>query len=1088
MFRMFCGGKTTWDVAFPPQNVSVSDEPWLGWAGTTCELALAPSRPATVPGAEQRGVRSLTGLESLRDGMDVAVRARVLVAVLGAVLASALLWSTPAAAEPGATGPALVLTPDQVTLKPGDPVAFTATVTNPGQEPCLVTTLAEAGLHLSGLTRDGVAVPSTLVTTRYINGFTSAASAGAVTVAPGETATLRFAATSTDQFAPGPVLATTEPVAGGDALTALWSVGAAGGYRMSVVYRSPELAGAVPACAGSSPAAVVEFTVGDPDQGGQRLILLVAGAVVGLTVVMAIVVVVRRRRTGPAAAVLLVLAAVAPALSPPAAEAAVILPPGSSPFATDLNGCLQGFQIDPATGDPAGIMPGVVSVDTPSIFFIPTTGESTSRSTPSGTTLIEWNPNDRSELQPGVPQVPCATLYHELFHAWEAGRGESSDEACEATRTGVGKKGAPITIDEVQASLAENAYRRTHGLPARTQYDGHPLPRSVDDCGPINKPRGRPPACEAVNSASCGMSNGDPHLATFDRRRFDLQAVGEFVLARSGADMEVQARQAPFPDSRTVSVNTALAVRAGQHRLGFTLVDDGIEVRQDGAVVTLADGDTALPGEIVLSRWESNGGGDGYSVRWPDGSMIDLDPISSYGIRLYAAVSPARAGTMTGLLGDADGDPANDLAPKGGPPLGESPTFEQLHRAFGDSWRIAQPESLFDYPAGKDTSSYDDRSFPDRQVGLADLTPQQRDQATAICRRLGVTDPGLLEDCVLDVAVTGQPAFAINSRDTQRTVPERLLGTAGATTLSITRPGDQARLSFPGTPGQRVFVEVPSTNLPDECSPLALLDPAGALVRSGCIIGGKGYIDGTVLEAGGQYTVVLQPGTATGQANVRVITGFDQDGDIVADGSAVTSTIARPGEVGRFRFTAAAGQKVFVDVPSSTLADECSPLMLLDPAGEVVRSGCVIGGSGLIDGTVLATAGQHTVVVDPGVTSTGVSQLRLVTVVDETGPIDVNGSERVATIAQPGGTSRLTFGGTAGQRLTVDASSSTLVDECGLITVRDAADQPIASGCVISGQGGIAEVVLPTSGPYSIVVDPAGRTTGSLRLRLRTTA
>ena len=33
----------------------------------------------------------------------------------------------------------------------------------------------------------------------------------------------------------------------------------------------------------------------------------------------------------------------------------------------------------------------------------------------------------------------------------------------------------------------------------------------------------------------CGGGSGEPHMKTFDRARFDLQAVGEFVLASSNA-------------------------------------------------------------------------------------------------------------------------------------------------------------------------------------------------------------------------------------------------------------------------------------------------------------------------------------------------------------------------------------------------------------------------------------------------------------------------------------------------------------------------------------------------------------------------
>jgi hypothetical protein len=42
----------------------------------------------------------------------------------------------------------------------------------------------------------------------------------------------------------------------------------------------------------------------------------------------------------------------------------------------------------------------------------------------------------------------------------------------------------------------------------------------------------------------------------------------------------------------------------------------------------------------------------------------------------------------------------------------------------------------------------------------------------------------------------------------------------------------------------------------------------------------------------------------------------------------------------------------------------------------------------------------------------------------------------------------------------------------------------VAGGCIISGKGGITPVTLPTTGTYTVIVDPRGHTTGTARLRL----
>jgi len=50
--------------------------------------------------------------------------------------------------------------------------------------------------------------------------------------------------------------------------------------------------------------------------------------------------------------------------------------------------------------------------------------------------------------------------------------------------------------------------------------------------------------------------------------------------------------------------------------------------------------------------------------------------------------------------------------------------------------------------------------------------------------------------------------------------------------------------------------------MPDQCSPLILLDPSGKLLDSGCIINGVGDIKRTTLPVSGVYTLVVDPAEA----------------------------------------------------------------------------------------------------------------------------------------------------------------------------------------------------------------------------------
>src|SRR5262249_39343922 len=76
---------------------------------------------------------------------------------------------------------------------------------------------------------------------------------------------------------------------------------------------------------------------------------------------------------------------------------------------------------------------------------------------------------------------------------------------------------------------------------------------------------------------------GDPHITTVDGLTYDFQSAGEFVALRDSlGTLEIQTRQTPVATngpgsaannttglSTCVSVNTAVAVRVGTHRVSY---------------------------------------------------------------------------------------------------------------------------------------------------------------------------------------------------------------------------------------------------------------------------------------------------------------------------------------------------------------------------------------------------------------------------------------------------------------------------------------------------------------------------------------
>lgn len=161
-----------------------------------------------------------------------------------------------------------------------------------------------------------------------------------------------------------------------------------------------------------------------------------------------------------------------------------------------------------------------------------------------------------------------------------------------------------------------------------------------------------------------------------------------------------------------------------------------------------------------------------YSVVFPDQAVAEIAPISVWGLRIIV-FPPQRmkgAGTLHGLLGTFSGDPATDLVTGTGAIVSAQPSREQLYGTFADSWRVTDATSLLPYPPGTNTATFTDKSFPDKVETVADLDPGPRDAARRLCASLGLTDRAAQDACVIDLLLTGQPAFALSASTTEQRI------------------------------------------------------------------------------------------------------------------------------------------------------------------------------------------------------------------------------------------------------------------------------------------------------------------------------
>jgi hypothetical protein len=236
-------------------------------------------------------------------------------------------------------------------------------------------------------------------------------------------------------------------------------------------------------------------------------------------------------------------------------------------------------------------------------------------------------------------------------------------------------------------------------------------------------------------------------MRTLDGLAYDFQQVGEYIFLTDDASFTVQARLAPYGDSSSAAINIAAAANVGGDRVAY-YIGANQPLLINGASAAVPAGGLTLPRGGRLTRSST-----GYLIVWPTtGEQLSLQPWGTF-LNITITV-PDKTKSYRGLLGTWDGNPNNDLVARTGQMFSSSITLSDLYGAFGDSWRIIQNESLFDYAPGQDTTTFTDDAFPSHPLTAATLPTEQFNQAHAACTAAGVVNTAELQDCVLDVAAS----------------------------------------------------------------------------------------------------------------------------------------------------------------------------------------------------------------------------------------------------------------------------------------------------------------------------------------------
>ena len=186
-----------------------------------------------------------------------------------------------------------------------------------------------------------------------------------------------------------------------------------------------------------------------------------------------------------------------------------------------------------------------------------------------------------------------------------------------------------------------------------------------------------------------GSAFADVHMITFSGQRYDFQALGDFVLARStGADdsFQVQIHTTPFRWIANTSIVTEVAARIGDDTFSFDM--RGI-AGINGTVAPFGGAGSirSLAGGSIVALSPMS-----YEITWSTGEVLDISSTGEY-IDLAVRLGPHDGpGSVEGLMGSASGRERDfQLADKS---VLAQPSEAEILSVFADSWRVGAGQSI----------------------------------------------------------------------------------------------------------------------------------------------------------------------------------------------------------------------------------------------------------------------------------------------------------------------------------------------------------------------------------------------------------
>ncbi|MGI8423402.1 MAG: pre-peptidase C-terminal domain-containing protein, partial [Chloroflexota bacterium] len=355
-----------------------------------------------------------------------------------------------------------------------------------------------------------------------------------------------------------------------------------------------------------------------------------------------------------------------------------------------------------------------------------------------------------------------------------------------------------------------------------------------------------------------------------------------------------------------------------------------------------------------------------------------------------------------------------------------------------------------------------------------------------------VTLPALPTSGSYGVAVSPPSGVRISGNVS---LSEDLAGTlvsGTAQTVTASRAGQNARYTFSGTAGDNVAVKLfgASTVPASQDIALRLFRPDGVLLASANTSATAAIVQSFALPSTGTYSVTVEPTYGTTWQGQLML---DPGPLLAIDGTMASLATSAAGEPLRYRFTGTAGQRLEFGLSGLTYAAASSSATsfgLYRPDGTAISIlSCLTSGAGACETVVasLPSTGTYVALFTPPPASSITAGTAAFSTA-ASGTVVVGDPAQTIAVSRPGQTARYTFSGTSGQLLRLNWTGAVVGSSATVaVSILKPDGSTLSSSSFVNGaNGGLDIASLPSSGTFTVVLDPSNAATFSASAALAT--